>query len=70
MREKKIMKVLQWYVKNSALCLSQAVNKMMDAKDVSHQSLISRAVVITDVVTVVNSIFPTRSQNRNRCMYF
>lgn len=47
--------MLQWYTKNSGLCSSQTINEVMDVKDMKCKSLINRAIVITDVVIMVNT---------------
>lgn len=64
------MKVLWWYVRNSALYSSQAIKEMTEAKVVTWKSPVSKAVGITDEVTMANAVFPTRSQNRRRCICF
>lgn len=69
-REEQIMKVLWWYVRNSALYSSQAIKEMTEAKVVTWKSPVSKAVGITDEVTMANAVFPTRSQNRSRCICF
>lgn len=55
MKREKIWKVLQWYIKNSGLHSSQTINEMTDTKNVRYKSPINRAIVIINVVIMVNT---------------